>query len=523
MTMNTTPGSADPRDRQELAGELLSIDADAHLKKLTANMFPSPALLPVELVRSALKRAAAVIAIRVVGESIEISDDGAGIGNEEWRALVCLGDGSQDAVAREKAMASLQESGRPGIGLLAVFCPGVRAVQIENSGPAARETLHAAAGRIELRQGNSWPRGTRIAIRRRHGPAEEERALLAELCAAVAGEIVINGRPLKKRPLLKDCLVSLGNESGKKPERLRLAVPAQGDVCRIWLLDQGIPWQVLAVAPVQGMIFAAALETDAVPEHPTMAALAADARRLYRWLAENYGQFPDHFQSRIEDLFFRRARADGDYSLLSLCAPFRLRAANRRLSLDEVRHAAANGVLPFMDSDERTGRFSVPGNEVLLLSARQKDFLINHLGLPLVRLNANAAAKAKPHGKRGFCRHALDGFRKCFAPARTRMINAGDLSDEENALCRELEKLWRQKMTAAATGAAAISVTVGMVDGRGVAAAFRLKNRFGETLLIKRRHPLTRLALQKINLDPNNRELAFTALMPGQPLTDSRR
>ncbi|MCX6556093.1 MAG: hypothetical protein NTW95_01450 [Candidatus Aminicenantes bacterium] len=504
--------------------ELLSIDADAHLQKLTANMFPSPALLPVELVRSALKRAAAAISIRVDSERIEIADDGAGIGCEEWRALACLGNGSQDAVAREKAMASLQDAGRPGIGLLAVFCPGIRAVQIENSGQAAKGTLSIAAGRSELRDGNSWPRGTRITIRRRRGPAAEERALLAELCAAaaVAGEIVINGRPLKKKQLLKDCLVSLGDNGGKKPERSRLAVPAQGDVCRIWLLDQGIPWQVLAVAPVQGMVFTAALETDSVPAPPAIAAMAAGARRLYRWLAENYDQFPDHFQSRIEDLLFRQARTEGDYSLLSLCAPFRLRASSRRLSLAEVRHAAAKGALSFTDNDSRAGRFSVPGKNILLLSARQKDFLINHLGLPLVPLNANAATKAKPHRKWGVCRRALAGIQKRFAPAVARIINASRLSEEENVLCRELEKLWQQKMAATTPAAPAITLSVGMVGGRGLAAAFRLKNRFGETLLIKRRHPLTRLALQKITLDRDNRELAFIALMPVHPLTDSR-
>ena len=511
--MKTAAGSVNSRGRQDLAGELLSIDADAHLHKLTAHMFPSPALLPVELVRSALKREAAVITIQVTSERIEINDDGAGIGSEQWRALVGLGDGSQDAVAREKAMASLQDFGRPGIGLLAVFCPGVRGVQIENTGAAGKNTLRIAAGQIELRDDNSWPRGTRITIARRRGPAEEERALLAELCAAVHGEIVVNGRSVKKKSLLRDSLVSSGSDGGKNPDRSQLAVAARGDVCRIWLLDQGIPWQVMAMAPVQGMIFSAALETNVAPAPPAIEALAADARRLYRWLAENYEQFPEPCQSRIEDLLFRQARAGGDYSLLSLCAPFRLLASPRKLSLAEVRRAAASGALAFTDFDSRPGRFSVPGKDVLLLSARQKDFLINHLRLPLVPANANAAARVKPRKKLKPFRRALSGFRKFFAPAETGIINASRLSAEENNLCLELEKLWRQKLAAGAA-AAAIPLSVGMVEGRRLAPAFRLKNRYGEILLIKRRHPLTLRALQKIILDRDNLELVFTALMP---------
>ncbi len=296
---------------QGLAMELLSVDADAHLEKLTAHMFPSPALLPVELVRSALKRNAATVSIHVRSERIVISDDGDGIDSAEWQALACLGDSGQSAAAREKAMALIQGLALPGIGLLAVFMPGVRSLQIENAGPSGAGTLHMAAGRSQLQNGSSWLRGTRISIRRRRGPSAEEKVLLAQLCAAVQAEIHINGRLLMKKPLLIHNLAAMNVTLAENSGPSLLAVPVQGDVCRVWLLDQGIPWQITTMAPVQGLVFVAALETASQLTAPALETLAADANRLYQWLAENFEKFPEHFQSRIENLFFKQARAAG--------------------------------------------------------------------------------------------------------------------------------------------------------------------------------------------------------------------
>ena len=300
-----------------LAMDLLTVDADAHLEKLAAHMFPSPALLPVELVRSALKRKSTFVSIVVRPERIVVSDNGSGIDDAEWQALACLGDSSQSAAAREKSIALIQNLAHPGIGLLAVFLPGIRRLHIETSGASGARSLRMASGRTGVTNSSSWPRGTRIAIRRRRGPAAEEKALLAQLCAAVKADISINGTLLKKKPLLTQNLVAMNILLAENPGPSLLAIPIQGDACRVWLLDQDIPWQVTTLAPEQGLVFTTALETRRQLTPPAFAALAADAGRLYHWLAANYGKFPERYQSRIEDLFFRLARAVGDPGLLS--------------------------------------------------------------------------------------------------------------------------------------------------------------------------------------------------------------
>jgi hypothetical protein len=491
--------------RTEMQG-LLSIDADAHLQKLTAHMFPSPALLPVELVRSALKRRAAAIAVQVRAERIVICDDGTGIAAAEWEALACLADALQSPVARERAMALLQEPARPGIGLLAVFCPGVRSLQVENVDAAGKSTLRIVAGRVGRQVGCAWARGTRITIVRRRGPAAEEKTLLNELCAAARAEISVNGGLLKKKPLLAEALVYQEIAFGETGLPSALSIPIRGDVCRLWLLDQGIPWQAIAMAPVRGVLFAAALETGDRPTPAALQTLAARAAGLYRWLAENYGQFPEPFQSRIDDLFFRQARSGPDLGLLSLCAPFRIWHSSRSLNLAEVRRQAASGSLYFSASDWRPGSLS---GSVLKLTALQKDFLINHLHLPMINLGARPKAKARPRRFRDFCRRQFAGI------GRTTAAFHVEIPGEENEFCRELETHWQLNQAAAARETAALPLSVVMIRGRGLFPAYRLKSSDSEVLHVRRRHPLTLRALRKFNQDHDNGALAFAALFPG--------
>jgi len=532
--------------------ELLTIDADAHLQKLAANIFPSPALLPLELVRCALKRKATFISVHIHSRRISISDNGAGISSEEWRALACAADKCQNAAAREEAVAGIKKLSGPGIGMLAVFIPGARNMQIENSGPAGKSTMRLAAGRVKLQNICSWPQGTRITIARRGGPAAQEIKLLTELCAAVRAEMEINGRPLKKKPLLTHMLASTRIPiTETRPDAL-LAIPARGDVCRIWLLDQGIPWQVTAMAPIHGHVFAAALETETQLAQSILENLAAAAGRLYQWLAEHYDQSAEPYRARMDELFFKKARLQGDLGLLSICAPFRLWSSARRLNLNEVRRRVENGVLGFMDYgsqlEQWSGRESevlsykerpissalpcedrpissatIGGRSVLLLTVQQKDFLLNFLALPLVNLNARMKTNNRLLKILSFCRRGFQGLLKAVFPAKVKISNRGHLSREENELCLELEIHWRRALARAAAEDAALPLSLIMIEGRGLCPASWQKNEQGHVLYLRRSHPLTLLALQSIRQDRANSELVFAALMPGHFLTVDNR
>lgn len=522
---------------KDFAQELLSVDTDAHLQKLAAHIFPSPALLPVELVRCALKRRAAAVSIQLHAKQIEISDNGDGISSIEWQALACAADSRQNDQSREKAMACIQNLAGTGIGMLAVFFPGARSLQIENSGPAGKNTLRMTNGQIELQNTCNWPQGTRIVIARGRGPVAKENKLLSELCVAVQAEIVINGRRLQKKPLLTNTMASINFMPGEKSSCSLVAVPARGDVCRIWLLDQGIPWQVTAMAPIRGLVFAAALETANQLAPSTLETLAATANRLYQWLAENYAQFSEPYQSRIDDLFFKQARLGEDPGWLSLCAPFRLWHSAKRVNLTEVRLLAEKGVLYFMDysrqlkqlygrekdllscTDRPISSATIGGRSVLLLTPLQKDFLLNFLGLPIVSLSFSMKTIITPYKILAFWWHKFAGRKRLLALQKNESLDSCHLSQAENTLCLELEKHWRRKLASSIPAGKAFNLTVVIAEGRGLVPACWLKNERGDILQIRRRHPLTLRALHSISQNRDNSELAFAALMPDYFLT----
>ncbi len=490
-------------------GELFSVDADAHLQKLTSCMFPTPAQLPVELVRAALKRRAAGVALEVRRSRLVIDDDGEEVTAAQWRDLACALDARRAPADREKAISALQDAARPGIGLLAVLVPGAQEIRIESPGRDKRPALHARGGTVESAASTKDSRGTRIAIRRRDGSVASEKKLLTELCAAVAGEITLNGLRIGKKPVLRRTLVQQEVDLGTDRGPFRVAIPARGDICRIWLLDQQIPWQLFTCAPYHGLVFDAALESRQAATQQEFAQLAAAAARLYHWLADHYPSFPPRYQERIEELLFKKIGTTGDLRLLSSFAPFRLRHSHQRLSLEEVRRQAARGRLVALPLDASRERFPDVQQQALLLTPRQRDFLINVAGVPLVSLPPSAAGSGKWAKRAGvWLRHA-HRLAARLPRWHTGVLDATRLSADESRLCRELELMGR----AHAHPLLPFPLGVAMIPGRGLGPSFWRRATPGD-LLLRRGHPLVRSAVRSVARDRANAELALAALVP---------
>ena len=517
--MNDSLPSAGMKTNSDPVADLLSVDADAHLQKLAACMFPSAAQLPMELLRAALKRGAAAIDMQVRGRHLAISDDGDGIPFSQWLALACALDSGRGAADREKAIAALQGEASPGIGLLAVAVPGSLSIKIENAGSQGKKTMHIQAGQV--RQLDSCPlaSGTRITITRSQGRAEVEKKLIRELCAATHREIMLNGRKLETKPLLRRTLAQQVADPGQNGMHATVAIPARGDVCRIWMLDQGIPWQAFTSASYHGLVFEAALESGTAPGAAEFSMLAATAGQLYQWLAAHHHSFPEKYQARIEELIFKKARLCGDLQLLSAFTPFRLWRTAQRLNLEEVRRKAEKEILYALPHDSDPGRVLGRHAQVLLLTPLQKDFLLNHLHLPLVEPAVAMEANGKLKSIISFCTRTLARL-KAALPRRPAKILAADQMDGEEAnLCGELKSHWQHRQLQQAPGRKPMPLTVVMVDGRGLEPAFWLPAGQGGVLHIRRRHPLVGQALRCIHRDPDNIELAFAALAPDIFLT----
>ncbi len=505
----STPAADEARINAAIA-DLLSVDADAHLQKLAACMFPSPSQLPVELVRAALKRGAATVDIRVGNRHLAIRDDGKGIPGGEWLSLACAFDSNRGAAAREEAIAALQSEASPGIGLLAVSLPGSLRILIESAGEDGKKAMQIEAGKVRQLDTCPGTPGTRISILRERGRADAEKKLIRELCAAVPQEIVLNGRKIEKRPLLRRTLARQAVAQGPVPATV--AIPARGDVCRIWLLDRGIPWQAFTCASYHGLVFDAALESAAAP--PAAAffnVLAENAVQLYRWLAAHYPSFPEKYQERIEELIFKKARFGGDLHLLSAFAPFRMWRSRQRLSLEEVRRKAEEETLYVFPANCDPGHRLPRHAQALLLTPLQKDFLQNQAGLSLAE---PPAADGADGGLSGLFSSSLRKMIRVAAalPRRVKIPAFEELRAEERSLCREMESQWQRQQLQRTPGRPPMPLAVVMIEGRGLLPALRRHMGASTVLQLRRRHPLVRLALRSVRRDPANSELALAAL-----------
>lgn len=482
--------------------DLFSVDADAHLQKLAANMFPTPAQLPTELVREALRRGAGRVTVEARRRRLAVADDGGEIDPASWSDLACALDAGRPPSARERAIAALQQAAAPGIGLLAVFLPGATEIRVDSPGRQNRPPLRARNGRLLAGAPAAAGQGTRLVLTRRSGPVELEKKLLAELCSAAQAEIVINGRPIASKPRLRRTLVM--SRTGLAAGQAEIAVPAAGDVCRIWLLDQGIPWQLYTSSTCRGLVFDAAVESRFPVGPGELAELAAAAASLYQWLAGRHASFPPRFQDRIEELIFRRIKATGDEQAFAAFAPFRLCGSSRPIGLGEVRSRAVGGRLLSLPAAGPAGHLPL-GQQALCLTARQRDFLVNQAGVALAA--PPPPPRPRPFGER--LAEALAGLADRAAAffSRRRPLAEPGLNAAEALLCRELARL------------APAGVQVAMTEGRWPGPAAWLPAAAGGRLLLRRRHPLVRAALAGVAGDAAMAEVAFAALAPLPLLT----
>jgi hypothetical protein len=376
-------------------------------------------------------------------------------------------------------------------------------------------TMEIKNGRAQEQAVRPGKAGTCITIRRRPGPAALEKKLLRELCASVPEVITLNGRALERKPLLRRSLASLRVDIGPGREPALVSIPVRGDVCRIWLLDRQIPWQAYASASYHGLVFEAAMEAGSLPSAERFRLLADASHRLYLWLASHYPDFPAPYQERIEELIFNRAKAAADLRLLSAFSPFRLWRSMQRLNLDEVRRKAERRALYVLPVDGDPGPRIGRHQEALLLSPRQRDFLLNHLRLPLVEPEAAMGWKG-PLARlfTGLSRRAAGLIARLprFTP---KALAWAEVSEDEKRLCRGLERQWQELHHEAPPPRLAVA----MAAGRRLLPAVVRRSPQGSVLYLRRRHPLVLLAVRCVAGDSANAELAFAALAPVRLLT----
>jgi len=256
--------------------ELLRIDIDAELRKLTVAQLQGPWQLPAELVRRAIRGGASDVRVDLGRGSCVVRDDGAPLVVDRFAELAAMLDTSAPAERRHRALLALEAAG--GLALLALAGLGATHIEIvaRGQGKLRRLVWSARAARPELSEAAdpSGARGTEISVRSPDLDAARARTWLRDVARFAPGTVREGGQPINNG--LKGYLASERFSLGPRGEAVRLtghvAVASHGEHARVWLLHGGVVATHLGMSSVPCF--------DAVVEVGGLVGLSATAADL---------------------------------------------------------------------------------------------------------------------------------------------------------------------------------------------------------------------------------------------------
>ncbi len=497
---------------------LFSIDVDAHLKKAASHTFGSPSHYPVELVRSALRRGARQVDIKITHNCIEIRDNGSGLDSASIKTLTSLLDPRQPIAVKEEAVEALQT--RSGFGLLALFASSPEKILVENVSTSGKTRILFQKRMLSTFDTCGLTTGTHITIyTHSHRDITREKQILQVYCQAVQRDIRLNNRLISRGPLLSQQMAYLRITPSTTISHGVIGIPPTGDLCRLRLLDQEIPYRYVTLPPYKGFIFDAAIEFP----HPsngeitksTLNHLMEFVFQLYQWLCQRHATTSPQIQARIEELIFTHYRLTGDTSFFQYFSPFKVFQSSDTLSLTQIMRQSSTSPIFAVPLGKERLRYNTTGKKVLSLTREQADFLINQQNLPITFLSP-VFQKEKQFPK------LLYSFKKMFkriilyffpTPSRKKMINLHQLSSSEQFFINTLNQYLSQASDLFLSNGPLLQAV--MIPSRGPFPSIPpKKGKESHPLFIRRSHPLIRKAISAVQKNPRNIEI-FIPLVIG--------
>ncbi len=489
---------------------LFSIDVDAHLEKLTRHTYRSRSHYPVELVRLALMRGASQISVNLNDSQVEIRDNGTGIEDTLIHELKSLMQASHADDIREQAMLDLQNS--EGIGLLAMFSPSPFRIIIKNSTPNHGHYLDFQEGKLrEFSRHNSgagtepFVPGTRILLYRKGQSRELEIKILKEYCRGVVRSILLNGQPISQQAIIRNQLAWLRFDHYINEGMGEVGIPKRGDVCRIWMLSQGIPLTRKIIAPWRGFVFDAAIEYSDDLTTELLDRLLTEVRSLYQHLITKYPKLPALTGQRIEELIFKHHRLSGDSTLVEKLAVFPALNSPCLLTLPQLRELAIDSRLLAIPPDAPASEYQDIEKTILRLSQQQADYLVNHVSIPIRFLPMTSR-----HSRmRSWISRMMAKWKSTYrriTRGKNKILPPDQLSDREKNFSMALSQYLNRKTSDFNTPLIQES---GFINGWGRVPGWLLIDETGlepSRLVIRRKHALVRKAVESVFQNPNNIE-----------------
>lgn len=271
--MSSAPRAPVPVDLREL----LRIDIEAELRKLTVAQLQGPWQLPAELVRRAVRAGATRIDVELSRGGCVVRDDGEPLAADQLAELQAMLDPRAAAERRHRALLALEGAG--GLALLALAGLGATQIEVRATSGGKRRQLTWLSRHVHPTLSEaadpSGPRGTEVLLRGAELDPARARSWLRDVGRFAPGELRVDGQTINhgRSSYLASESFAIGPKD--QPPRLRghVAVAAHGEQARVWLLHGGVVATHLGLSSVP--CFDAIVELGA--EAP-LQATAADLR-----------------------------------------------------------------------------------------------------------------------------------------------------------------------------------------------------------------------------------------------------
>ena len=316
------------------AAPWFSVDAGAHLRKLSGFHYHQNEGFLLDLIRGALKRGARNIRVDTSAVGYQVADDGTPPPSATLESLRSLARHDLGETRAESLIHGLLSP--PGIGWLAIFAPrpGSAVVQVRRPGGWVHIPIippHPGDSAIPDPRLSGFH--TVISLKNCRGTGEISIARLVDSSRAALARIRINGMDVRRGHLLTHTFMARKLEKGSYPAGTIIALPDNGETCRLVLTDAGIPWDTITFPPRSGMVFHLQIEHSRAPAPEFLSGWEEPARRLYRLAADAYPDLPEEERQRLEELFFLLHRYSGSYETFRQVAMFATIRPSRLTSL----------------------------------------------------------------------------------------------------------------------------------------------------------------------------------------------
>ncbi|HDP95190.1 MAG TPA: hypothetical protein ENN40_07515 [Candidatus Aminicenantes bacterium] len=364
--------------------EWFSVDARAHMRKLSDFHFHHPGGFILDLIRGAVKRGARRVRVELSPGCVRVADNGSTPSRQTLESLRLLAKPGINENRLEHLIHELLDP--PGIGWLAVFAPSPLQATI-------RVRRESQWKRIDLFPFHKSPQGnsqtdvmtgmnTVVSVLIPENTLPCSLSRLRESCRAATARIEVNDQLVKQGHLLSHTFLArqLRHRSSAAPAIM--ALPEKGEACRLVLTDTGIPWDEMNLPPLGGLVFHLQFEHPHPPGTEFLSVWTAPARRLYSLAAAEFKHLKPNHRKRLEELFFQLYRQSGDDSLFRNAPIFTGMKMKGPISLADIEFLAASAPISFRLHHNHMPPTIERHTPVLHLTSLQLDFL-NRKGLRL--------------------------------------------------------------------------------------------------------------------------------------------